>query len=374
MKKCPSYLLTRAIDDETFPELLKYFTMDITDVEEYPPEVIKLGDKIFGTLGNFSIITGKPKCGKTFNVSAIAAAAISGKTVLNYSVTLPPDRKMVLYIDTEQARPHCRAVIRRIYKMAGMTKNDKINMKFCPLREMNDTMRVAFIEKCLREFPNIGLVIIDGIRDLLKDINSQLESNYVVNKLMEWSASYDIHIVGVIHLNKNDDNTRGTLGTETNNKAETTLVTSEVENCNTLRFMVSCEMSRSEPFGSFFFYIDSNNLPKVDETYGAIKKKKITIGDITVSQHKAALDVAFADGSITSHDNLVAALKQGYQSIGINRGRTTLVRIQNMMTADGIITESVNEHNVSVYHYNPQRMNVQNKSEESSLHSADSLD
>ena len=76
MKKCPSYLLTRAIDDETFPELLKYFTMDITDVEEYPPEVIKLGDKIFGTLGNFSIITGKPKCGKTFNVSAIAAAAI----------------------------------------------------------------------------------------------------------------------------------------------------------------------------------------------------------------------------------------------------------------------------------------------------------
>lgn len=236
--------MNRAIDDETFPELLKYFTMKITDVEDCPPEVIKVDDKVFGTLGNFSIITGKLKSGKTFNVSAIAAAAICGRKVLNYTVTLPADRKTVLYIDTEQARPHCRTVIRRIYKMAGMTHQDKSNLMFCPLRELNDVMRIAFIEKCLKEFPTIGLVIIDGIRDLLKDINSQTESNLVVNKLMEWTAYYDNHIVGVLHQNKNDDNTRGALGTETNNKAESTMLTSLVVNSNTLRFKVSCEMSR----------------------------------------------------------------------------------------------------------------------------------
>lgn len=358
MKKCPSYLLTRAIDDETFPELLKYFTMRITDEEEYPPEVIKVGDKVFGTLGNFSIITGKPKSGKTYNVSAIAAAALSGKKVLNYEVTLPPDRKMLLYIDTEQARPHCRTVIRRIYKMAGLSKKDNNNLLFCPLREMNDEMRIAFIEKCLKEYSTIGLVIIDGIRDLLKDINSNAESNNVVNKLMEWTAYYDNHIVGVIHQNKNDDNTRGTIGTETNNKSESTMLTSLVINNNTMRFKVSCEMSRSEPFESFFFYLDSNHLPQVDVDYGAIKKKKTTLNDITASQHKAALDVAFATGSVTSHSSLVQALEQGYKSIGLKRGRTWLVSVQNMMTADGVISESVNDQNVSVYHYHPQMINT----------------
>lgn len=358
MKKCPSYLLNRAVDDETFPELLKYFTMKITDVEDYPPEVIRVDDKVFGTLGNFSIITGKPKSGKTFNVSAIAAAAISGKLVLNYTVTLPADRKMVLYIDTEQARPHCRTVIRRIYKMAGMTAKDKSNLMFCPLREMNDVMRIAFIEKCLKDFPTIGLVIIDGIRDLLKDINSQVESNLVINKLMEWTAFYDNHIVGVIHLNKNDDNTRGTLGTESNNKAESTMLTSLVANSNMLRFKVSCEMSRSEPFESFFFYLDSNHLPQVDVNYGAIKKKKTSLGEITASQHREALDTAFASGSITSHNSLVQALERGYQAIGLKRGRTWLVSVQKMMTADGVISESVNDQNVAVYHYHPQNLNT----------------
>lgn len=358
MKKCPSYLLSRAIDDETFPELLKYFTLKITDVEEYPPEVIRVGDKVFGTLGNFSIITGKPKSGKTFNVSAIAAAALSHRRVLNYEVTLPPDRQMLLYIDTEQARPHCRTVIRRIYKMAGISKKDDSCLMFCPLREMNDTMRIAFIEKCLKENPTIGLVIIDGIRDLLKDVNSQMESNFVVNKLMEWTAFYDNHIVGVLHLNKNDDNTRGTLGTETNNKAESTMLTSLVINSSTLRFKVSCEMSRSEPFETFFFYLDSNHLPQVDENYGAIKKRKTVLSDITASQHRAALDAAFASGNITSHSMLVQALEQGYKGIGLKRGRTWLVSVQKMMTMDGVISESVNERNQSVYHYHPQMINT----------------
>ncbi len=96
----------------------------------------------------------------------------------------------------------------------------------------------------------------------------------------------------------------------------------------------------------------------MDENYGAIKKKKTTLNDLTASQHKAALDVAFSSGSVTSHSSLVQALEQGYKSIGLKRGRTWLVSVQNMMTADGVISESVNEQNVSVYHYHPQMINT----------------
>ena len=71
--------------------------------------------------------------------------------------------------------------------------------------------------------PDVGLLIIDGFRDLMYDINSPSESTDLINLLMRWSSGYNLHIHTVLHLNKGDDNTRGHIGTELNNKAETVL-------------------------------------------------------------------------------------------------------------------------------------------------------
>ena len=54
-------------------------------------------------------------------------------------------------------------------------------------------------------------------------INSPSESLDIINELMRWSSYYELHIHTVLHLNKGDDNTRGHIGTELNNKAETIL-------------------------------------------------------------------------------------------------------------------------------------------------------
>ena len=75
----------------------------------------------------------------------------------------------------------------------------------------------------LENMPDVGLLIIDGIRDLMYDINSPSESTDLINLLMRWSSGYNLHIHTVLHLNKGDDNTRGHIGTELNNKAETVL-------------------------------------------------------------------------------------------------------------------------------------------------------
>lgn len=45
--------------------------------------------------------------------------------------------------------------------------------------------------------------------------------------LMAWTSKYDLHIHCVLHLNKNDNNTRGHIGTELENKAETVLIISK---------------------------------------------------------------------------------------------------------------------------------------------------
>ena len=82
-----------------------------TDEYTVPPEILQVNGSTIGTLGNFSASTGKAKSKKTFNVSAIVAAAISGKEILGYKAHLPEDKKKILYIDTEQSKYHCHKVL-----------------------------------------------------------------------------------------------------------------------------------------------------------------------------------------------------------------------------------------------------------------------
>jgi hypothetical protein len=45
-----------------------------------------------------------------------------------------------------------------------------------------------------------------------------------VGDLMQWTGEKNIRIQTVLHLNKGDDNARGHIGTELNNKAESLLL------------------------------------------------------------------------------------------------------------------------------------------------------
>ena len=83
------------------------------------------------------------------------------------------------------------------------------------LREQTPDKRKQIIGYMLENMPDVGLLIIDGIRDLMYDINSPSESTDLINLLMRWSSGYNLHIHTVLHLNKGDDNTRGHIGTET---------------------------------------------------------------------------------------------------------------------------------------------------------------
>ena len=54
----------------------------------------------------------------------------------------------------------------------------------------------------LENMPDVGLLIIDGIRDLMYDINSPSESTDLINLLMRWSSGYNRISIPVLHLNK----------------------------------------------------------------------------------------------------------------------------------------------------------------------------
>lgn len=66
---------------------------------EQASEVLKISEVAIGTLGNFSASIGKAKSKKTFNVSAMVAAALSGKEILNYTTDFPDGKNLCQIVD-----------------------------------------------------------------------------------------------------------------------------------------------------------------------------------------------------------------------------------------------------------------------------------
>lgn len=340
MNRTNSFLNTNGdIDESAFERILKYIRLRVTDVYAYPPEIVQIDGITVATLGNFSASTGKPKSKKTFNVSAIVAAALSGEEVLRYKATLPKEKNRVLYVDTEQSKCHCHKVMERILKLAGMpTDSDTDRLEFYMLREYSPRQRRQIINLALRNNPDIGLMVIDGIRDLIYDINSPSESVELINDLMCWSSSHDMHIHTVLHLNKGDDNTRGHIGTELNNKAETVLqVTKSAFDSNISQ--VKAMHIREREFTPFAFRINEQALPEFVENCLFDSERKPLLEVLTDEQHSSAMETVFADGDIIGYDRLLKALQKGYESIGYKRGRNLCVELNKYLMGRGVIVK-----------------------------------
>ena len=275
----------------------------ISMTEEYDTGmvVIKVNGIPIGTLGNFSASIGKAKSKKTFNVSAMTAAALSGEKVLAYEVNLPEGKDKILYIDTEQSKTHCKKTLARILALANLPDGEDNNrLEFLSLRKYTPKERIEIIECVLATTEGIGLVIIDGVRDLLFDINAPLEATQVTSILMRWTDEYQIHIQTILHQNKGDENARGHIGTEINNKAETVIQVEKDKNDESMS-KVSALYTRSQTFPTFAFRINDHILPELVEDYVSepkkagrpTKKEFDPYFDITKEQHETALERIF---------------------------------------------------------------------------------
>lgn len=329
-------------------ELLHNATIKATDKFDVPPEILWVGDSTIATFGNFSASTGKAKSRKTFNVSAIVAASLVNGTVLKYRACLPQKQRKILYFDTEQSRYHCHNVLTRILRLAKQPLDqDPKNLKFIGLREYSPSLRLQLIDYALKTCKGYGLVIIDGIRDLMYDINSAKESIDLITKLMAWSSSYNLHIHCVLHLNKGDDNTRGHIGTELNNKAESVLVISNSKTNKAISELKPMHM-RAKEFEPFAITINNDGLPVMVEEYSWEQPKAgTTIQELSEEKHKEALAVSFASGVIPKYVEVIKALISGYAAIGYQRSRSCMTEVYKFLIAQGAI---VKEHDG--YHYN----------------------
>lgn len=234
------------------------------NVKEFPTAIC--------TYGNFSFIQAPPKSMKTFFVSLLGSAFCNPDGEFTKGMNSFRGNKHFVHFDTEQGDWHSQRVFKRIEWM-----NKGVNLDFYhtfALRKIGYKDRIDFIQyylDCMREEgKEIGLIVIDGIADLVSDANNLEESSAIVQKIMSWTSIYNCHIVTVIHSNFGSDKPTGHLGSFLEKKAETQIQLERDENkfgCIT----VSCKRSRNTPFESFDFVLNDSGLPKIitpDELLG----------------------------------------------------------------------------------------------------------
>lgn len=330
-------------------------TVRAADTCEQSPAVLRVDGSVIGTLGNFSASIGKAKSKKTFNVAALTAAALTNGTVLHYRASFPEEKRGILYIDTEQGRLHCQQVLRRIPRLAGVPEEqDPDNLVMLTLRKFPPDMRLAIVDHAIGTIPHLGLVIIDGIRDLLYDINSPKEATDIISRFMQWTDDRQIHIHTILHQNKNDENARGHIGTELNNKAET-IMQVEVDKEERSISVVEAIHIRDREFKPFAFRINSETLPELVEPYqprkrGAgrpVKGPFDPARDIPEDVHRAALDAVFAEGSIGSYREYQERLKEGYERQGIKFGDNYATKVAAFLREQQMVIREGNAYRLN---------------------------
>lgn len=346
------------------PEELKAYidesVISVTGTYEQSASVLMVDDSIIGTLGNFSASIGKAKSKKTFNVSAITAAALINGTVLHYRACFPEDKRKILYIDTEQGKNHCKKVLDRILKLAGLPEDsDADNLKMLALRKYSPEVRLAITEQAIGMIPDLGLVIIDGIRDFVYDINSPGESTDVISRLMRWTDDRQIHIHTVLHQNKNDEHARGHVGTELNNKAETVMQI-EPDNDDKSISVVEVIHSRDREFEPFAFRVNDDSLPELVESYQPQKRQPgrppkepfDPYKEIPEDSHRSALNAAFEDGNISGYNGYLERLKEGYGRQGIKLGYNKAVELAKFLCNKRMVVKEGKEYKFNRdFHY-----------------------
>ena len=205
------------------------------------------------TLGNFSALIGQAKVRKSFLASMVFGTMAGHKQYMNL---MPKIKGKCVYFDTEQGRYHVHLFAKRSLKIAGTDEN----MVIFSLRRYNTEQRIIMIEKVLYA-DDWSFAVIDGVRDLVTDINNADQATRISDLLLKWTAERNIHIMNIIHQNKADQNARGHIGSEIVNKSET-VMSIKKDSIDKSKSIVSAEFMRGFHFEDFEIFIE-DGLPKI---------------------------------------------------------------------------------------------------------------
>lgn len=256
------------------PEIMKMDGCRLTSYSEVEEEEFLF--KLYGTpcfpRGDLTTITGPAKCGKTYVVSMLMGCCVK-RRVLEFERISEKPLKM-LWMDTEQSLMTTKRILtERVGRMIGATDAGHEGSMAFPdeqfyvlnVRGLTPDERVNMLQLAVETYKP-DLVVIDGIADMMDDINSGQSSTTLMQQLLGLASANGCNITTVIHLNRSGErlNLRGWIGTIMVQKSF------EVMNCEkvfgTQTFSVCLTFSRRYHLDQALYYvIDQDGLPQTSE-------------------------------------------------------------------------------------------------------------
>jgi len=204
--------------------------------------VFTIGSKNTGSLSNFITLSGLPKAGKSTYISAIVASAFVSYDIFSMKVHLPKDRKKICYFDTESSDYDFYRQINKIKGFADLIAMPD-NFNAYQVREDSSSTIRKMIEEYLTNNPECSIIIIDGLLDLIVNMNDEREASLVTKWLKKITKVYNVLLITVLHQSKSNLSTTGHIGSASDRFAQSTLdiVKEKEKNCYVLssRFMRS---------------------------------------------------------------------------------------------------------------------------------------
>ena len=233
--------------DEWFDISVDDDLLDFAEPYRPPRYTMQRNGVPFADVGELHIISGKPGHGKTGLMSQLMSTVLCGQfgntqrcDVIHRirdkqtgDVVEKAVPTKVLYIDTEQGKDDTIAIKNRVCSLAGIDYT-KPSDQFYILR-LRDTEEAADRwKKILKAIWQVEPtdIFLDGLLDIVKDYNDQVECQPIIRKCMMLATYYDASLWAVLHENPLVDKLVGVLGSITQRKVSEIFTVQKIKQCD----------------------------------------------------------------------------------------------------------------------------------------------
>lgn len=216
-------------DPGAFLAMMEERRFDATKPPPHPRAIYTLDGHIIATRQNLGTITAAKSAGKSAVTGAMLAATLgeSERDYLGFG-SENPRGLAVMHYDTEQADYDAFQVLGNALKRAGKKPEEQpawlYSYRLTGLSHKDAWMVIKItVRLAAEECGGVHSVLIDGVADLVANVNDPEECNAFVADLHALAIKHDTWICSVIHFNPGTEKTRGHLGSQLERKAETNL-------------------------------------------------------------------------------------------------------------------------------------------------------
>jgi hypothetical protein len=273
----------------TLQEVLSKRLTDLSKVVKAAP-VVMIYDSVFARQGDFSLVMGQRKAGKTTVSQFVIATALMQRVPIDADTLGIRSRycegRDVIYIDTEGSEEDTADFIKGVMSIMAVSKPPE-NLFVFRFREYTQDECKEAVEHLFQYFTNSHLWLIDGVADLVKSPNQEQESNETVRWIMKYAGKLKTCMILVIHENPGDGNkkARGHLGSELERKAGGAVAVVKDNSRKPIRHLIQSRFLRkSADFEDIAFEFDSSTRRPVTTELTTEERESLKSKDFSKTQ------------------------------------------------------------------------------------------